>query len=79
MYEIFSFFASFFPHYQSIHTNYFEKAVFSIQSNNKNVFIPSGLIIILSPILNIHVMEMCPTSINSSLSAGDTAEYKDSL
>lgn len=46
--------------------NYFKKAVFSIQSNNKeNVFLPTGLIIILaSPSLNIHVMEMCPTSID---------------
>lgn len=79
MYEIFSSLHLSFLIIKVFILNYFEKAVFSIQSNNKNVFIPSGLIIILSPTLNIHVMEMCPTSINSSLSADDTAEYKDSL
>lgn len=62
----------FFPMYLSFFIievfilNYFKKTAVSIQSNSKgNVFLPSSLIIILaSPTLNIHVMEMCPTSID---------------
>lgn len=45
--------------------NYFLKAAFRFQSDNKNMFLPRGLIIILaSPTVNIHDMEMCPTCID---------------